>query len=283
MEDEEIVQRINSFPYWHYPFDLKGHFTPLPKNMDSYVIFEGRVFKRKKYFFDPIVELCGGSLRGKRVLDLGCNSGFWCLSAIEEEADSVLGIDARQMFVEQANFVFEVKEVDENRYDFIAGNVFDIDFSEFGTFDIVLCLGLLYHVNSPVLLVEKIARANDDILVIDTRVSNTLGSHMEILFDYEGPDSYMDYKLVMQPTKRAVFDIVKTFGYSAVMLKPPFTDYKGVWDYRWERRAFLCAKKTNLSKLPPELLKDVNSRGERVRDLLRRSIETFRILRNIFR
>jgi len=282
MEDEEIVRRINSFPYWIYPFDLKGHKTPLPKNLDSYIRFESRPFKRKKYILNPIIKLCGGSLKGKRVLDLGCNSGFWSLSVIEEGADFVLGIDARQMFIEQANFVLEVKEVDKSRYKFIAGDIFDIDFLEFGTFDIALCLGLLYHVNKPILLLEKIAKANNDILVIDTRVSNTMGSHMEILFDYEGPDSYVDSKLVMQPTKRAVFDIVKQFGYSTLMLRPSFTDYKGVSDYRWERRAFLCAKKTNLSKLPPELVEDINSRRERAHDFLRRSIETFKMLRNIF-
>src|SRR5215212_7167970 len=30
-----------------------------------------------KYFFDPLVHLLGGSLTGKRALDLGCNAGFW--------------------------------------------------------------------------------------------------------------------------------------------------------------------------------------------------------------
>jgi len=228
MKDEEIVKRINSFPYWHYPFDLRGHKTPLPRNIDTYVRFKNRVFKRRKHILDPVVKLCGGSLRGKRVLDLGCNSGFWSLCAIEEGADFVLGIDARPMFIEQANFVFEVKGIDKSKYKFISANIFDVDLFEFGPFDIVLCLGLLYHVNKPVALLEKIAKVNNDILAIDTRVSNTWGSHFEIILDYEGPDSYVGSRIVMQPTKQAVFDIVKQFGYSVVMLKPPFNDYEGV-------------------------------------------------------
>jgi SAM-dependent methyltransferase len=184
------------------------------------------------------------------------------------------------MFIEQANFVFEVKEVEKSRYNFITGNIFDIDFLEFGSFDIVLCLGLLYHVKDPIFLLEKISKANNDILVIDTRVSNIPGSRLEFLLDYEGVDSYVDSKLVMQPTKRAVFDLVKSFGYSVAMLRPMFTDYDGVWDYRWERRAFLCAKKTNLAKLPPELTEDINSLRERALDLLRMMYDTFRILKN---
>ncbi|MGH2699183.1 MAG: DUF1698 domain-containing protein, partial [Actinomycetota bacterium] len=58
------------------------------------------------------MELCGGSLRGKRVLDLGCNAGFWSLEALDRGADFVLGIDGRDMHIEQAEFVFEVKEID---------------------------------------------------------------------------------------------------------------------------------------------------------------------------
>jgi hypothetical protein len=29
MEDREIVQKIKSFPRWHYQFDLNGHLTPI--------------------------------------------------------------------------------------------------------------------------------------------------------------------------------------------------------------------------------------------------------------
>jgi len=279
MKDEEIVERIKSFPYWHYPFNLKGHKTPLPKNLGTYARFEKRAFKRRRYILDPIVKLYGGSLKGKRLLDLGCNSGFWSLCAIEEGADFVLGIDARPMFIEQANFVFEVKEIDKSKYKFISANIFDVNLLEYGPFDIVLCLGLLYHVNKPIALLEKIAEANDDILVIDTRISNGWGSCLKVVLDYEGPDSYVDSKVVMLPTRRAIFDIVKQFGYSVVMLKPPFTDYEGVWDYRWERRAFLCAKKTDLSKLPRKLIVDIHSPREYIYDLLHGILEIFKFLK----
>jgi ribosomal protein L11 methylase PrmA len=41
------------------------------------------------------------------VLDLGCNAGFWSLAAIDAGADLVVGIDGRQMHIDQANLVFE--------------------------------------------------------------------------------------------------------------------------------------------------------------------------------
>ena len=283
MKEEEIVRRINSFPYWHYQFDLKGHLTPVDKNLGSWTRFTNRPVKRRKYILDPVMKLCGGSLKGKRVLDLGCNSGFWSLSAIQQGADYVLGIDARQIFMEQANFVFEVNEIEKKRYSFIAKDLFDIDFREFGAFDIVLCLGLLYHVCKPVLLMERIAEVNNDILVIDTNLSMTRGSHMEIFFDYEGLDSYVEHKMVMRPTRRAMFDIAKEYGYSVVMLKPRFTDYLGVDDYRRGRKAFLCAKKTNLSKLPTGFVEDIDSRAKRTRAFLRSGKTLLIALLDIFR
>ena len=255
MKDEEIAHRIESFPYWHYQFDLKGHLTPI----GHWGHWGNRQLQRRRYLLDPLVKLCGGSLKGKRVLDLGCNSGFWSLCAIQEGADFVLGIDVRQMFVDQANFVFKVKEVDSNQYNFIAKNLFNIDFQEFGNFDIVLCLGLLYHVYKPISLLEKIAEVNDDILVIDTKLSMVKGSYMEVSFDRETWDSSVEHKLVTKPTKQAVFNIVKEFGYSSVILKPRFTDWLGLNDYRRARRCFLCAKKTNPSRLPTEFVEDIDS------------------------
>jgi hypothetical protein len=61
----------------------------------------------------------------------------------------------------------------------------------------------------------------------------------------------VDYDLVSYPTRRAVIDIVRPFGYSVVVPKPRFTDWTGSADYRMrKRRAFLCAKQTALASMP---------------------------------
>jgi len=255
MENKEIIQKINSFPMWHYQFNLRGNLTPI---RDQTKI--NRHAQRKKYFFDPLVELLGGSLKGKRVLDLGCNAGFWSLCAIEQGCEEVVGIDGRQMHIDQANFVFEVNQVEKHRYDFVVGNIFDLDLRKFGTFDIVFFLGLMYHINKPIVLLEKITQVNNDILLIDTGVSMTPGSLLRIHHEpLNNPRNALDYELVLRPTKQAIFDMVSQFGYSVIMLKPNFQDYTGSPDYRRRhRRAFLCAKQTDLSNLPVDV-EPVNS------------------------
>ena len=250
MNDAEIKQRIDAFERWHYQFDLKGNLTPI---FDKKLV--SRHLERKRYFFDPTVELLGGSLAGKRVLDLGCNAGYWSLRAIGSRCDYVMGIDGRQEHVDQANFVFEVREIEKSRYDFVAGDLFQKDLNQFGSFDVVLCLGLMYHVSKPVELMEKIAEVNTDVLVIDTTLSGADGSFLEIRHEtLDEPRHAVDRELVTVPTEQAVYDLTQQFGYSTTVLEPHFRSSRGTSDYRkGVRRAFLCAKRTNLSQVSAEV------------------------------
>jgi len=216
--------------------------------------------ERKKYFFDFLVQLLGGSLVGKRVLDLGCNAGFWSLCAVESGCDFVLGIDGRLMHIDQANFVFRVNQVEKSKYDFIEGNIFNLDLRQFGAFDVVLCLGLMYHINKHVNLLESIDYINNDILVIDTDLHQLPGSYLKLQHEpLSDPRNAVAHELVMAPTRQAVSDLVQEFGYSVVTLKPRFQTYTGSRDYQLRaRRAFLCAKQTDLTRLPAEEVEPTN-------------------------
>lgn len=249
MEDHEIEAKIRGFARWHYQFDLQGHLTQ-PFEQDIVV----RHAQRKRYFFDPLVQFFGGSLKGKAVLDLGCNAGFWSLHALQAGCDRVVGIDGRQMHIDQANFVFQVHQIDPPRYQFVTANLFEIDFAQFGRFDIVFCLGLMYHVCKPVELMEKIAAVNTDILVIDTDISLSRGSRFDV--GHETVDcekNAVDYGLILRPTRKAVVDLMVLFGYTTRVLKPNFQTYEGSPSYKggW-RRAFIGAKISDLNHFPAD-------------------------------
>ncbi|MGH2699199.1 MAG: hypothetical protein ACRDJL_08385, partial [Actinomycetota bacterium] len=137
------------------------------------------------------------------------------------------------------------------KYEFAVGNVIDFDYSKWGEFDIVLCLGLMYHVGKPVELMEAMALVNRDICVIDTLVSLAPGSYFRLRWeDPENPIHSADRDLVMSPTRRAMVDLAESFGYSAVILHPQFESYRGAKNYRQgRRRSFICAKKSDLSRI----------------------------------
>jgi tRNA (mo5U34)-methyltransferase len=210
---------------------------------------DNRLAQRERYFLDPLIELCGGDLKGRRVLDLACARGWWSLGAIRAGADYVYGVEGRAKRVQWANGVFSRFGVDRRRYRFEERNVFDIDNAE--EFDVVLCLGLLYHVAKPFELLERIGRWNSDLLVIDTSVNRYPGSLFELHHeDPADPRNSVDYGLVVSPSKRAVVEIGNELGYEVATLRPRFTSWVGCRDYRnGTRRAFICAKRTPLTGL----------------------------------
>ena len=274
MEQDQILENINKFPRWHYQFDLKGNLTPI---FDPAVV--NRHKERKLYFFDPLVQFCGGSLAGKRVLDLGCNAGFWSLAASLNGADYVLGIDGRSMHVDQARFVFDVHEVPAEKYQFILGNLFEQDFAAYGQFDVVLCLGLLYHVSKPILLMEKIDAISPDLLVIDTDLSVRPGSCFDIRHEQlDDPRNSVEYEMILRPTRQAVLDLVGQFGYHARVLKPEFASYEGSEVYRdIRRRAFICAKQSDLRSFPApnESAQEFETRAKNIKEHSRPSLRRF--------
>jgi tRNA (mo5U34)-methyltransferase len=247
VNETELRERVASFPRWHYEFDLNGVRTPIFSH--GHV---NRHEQRKKYFFAPLVQLLGGSLAGKRVLDLACNAGFWSLAAIEAGAEFVLGVDGRQMHIDQASLVFDVKGVDTSRYRFATADVFALDLSDEEPFDVVLCLGLLYHVSKPFELMDRISAWNADLLVVDTRVDPRPGPYFRIRGQQmDDPRQALDRPVALHPSKEAVARLAREFGYRDVkMLRPRFTSWEGSSSYRkGNRRAFVCAKQTALGGL----------------------------------
>jgi SAM-dependent methyltransferase len=236
MDATELEARIAAFPRWHYRFQFDGGVaTPTPDPT-----FANRHEQRRRYFFEPLVELLGGSLRGRRVLDLGCNAGLFSLLALEAGADFVLGLDAREMYIEQAELVFEAKRIDPSRYRFETRNVFEWDPAE--SFDVALCLGLLDHVAKPLELFEVITRAGAQTVVVDCEISRARSSVFEVSSLYD-PQAVIDYPLVLIPSRQAVLELADQFGYESIALEQKISDYSGMADYRDQRRlAFMCSK-----------------------------------------
>lgn len=240
---EEIEREIRRNPRWHYEFDLNGVRTPIHNTE-----WINRHRQRKRYFFDPLAD--AGLFAGKRVLDLGCNAGFWALNAIRAGCAHVVGIDARPAHIEQAELVFRANAIAQDRYRFFAGNVFAGDLAAFGgPFDIVLCLGLLYHVCKPMELLERIESVNRELLVIDSTVLNDERNLIALRHEpLEDPRMSADYQLVFLPSPRAVHDMATALGYACHTLRPQFDDWEGCEDFRaGDRYAFVCSKGPSLA------------------------------------
>ena len=246
MDAEELEDRIAAFPLWNYQFEFEnGVRTPIA---DWHRV--NRQAQRRRHFFEPLLSLNGGDLAGKRVLDLGCSSGFWALAALEAGAEFVLGVEASETAVEQAGLVFEAKGIEPARYRFDVANIFEYELGE--RFDIVLCLGLLNVVSKPVALFELMDGAQPELIVIDTGLSRAPTKLFEVSRLLESRNR-VDYDMVLVPTRRAVIELAGQFGLRAVPLAQNITDYTSMEDYRSQQRlAFICSKERALGSLAAE-------------------------------
>jgi 2-polyprenyl-3-methyl-5-hydroxy-6-metoxy-1,4-benzoquinol methylase len=244
----ELKERIAAFPTWQYEFEFDGGVkTPVGDRKKI-----TRSEQRRGYFFDALLSVTGGSLKGRRVLDLGCSAGYWSLQAIDAGADFVLGVDGREDYIEQAKLVFEAKGIPQERYRFERGNIFEHALQE--RFDVVLCLGLLSVVAKPVALFELMSGVDPAIIVIDTGLSPVpLRSGFFEVSRLLEPRNAIDYDMVLVPTRQAVVNLAGQFGFETVPLAQNITDYTGMEDYRSQRRlAFICSKGVSVTGLAAE-------------------------------
>lgn len=246
MNGEELEERIAAFPLWSYQFEFEGGIrTPIADWQRV-----NRQLERRRHFFEPLLSLTGGTLAGRRVLDLGCSSGYWALEAIEAGAEFVLGIDGRETYIEQARLVFEAKGIDPGRYRFERANIFEHAIEE--RFDVVLCLGLLNVVAKPVALFELMSACEAPLIVLDTGLSRAPTKLFEVSHLLESRNK-IDYGMVLVPTRRAVVELAGQFGYQAVPLALNMTDDTSMEDYRSQQRlAFICAKGVPTAGVPTE-------------------------------
>jgi tRNA (mo5U34)-methyltransferase len=102
--------------------------------------------------FEAFRDFIPNDLTGKSVLDIGCNAGFYSIEMKRRGASRVLGIDTDMHYLRQARFAAEIENVD---VEFRQLGVWDIaDLGE--RFDLVIFMGVLYHLRHPLLALDLI-------------------------------------------------------------------------------------------------------------------------------
>ena len=104
-------------------------------------------------------------LSGWTALDIGCNAGFYSFELARRGAE-VLGIDADEHYLRQASWARERLGVD-GRVEFRQMQVYDLARSK-TEYDLVLFMGVLYHLRHPLLALDLAARKTRRLLVLQT-------------------------------------------------------------------------------------------------------------------
>jgi len=134
----DILDKIKQIKIWHHRIDLgAGIITPGLQDTSS-LLSQIDLPQR---------------LNGLRVLDLGARDGFFSFECERRGAAEVIALD----YVDEKLTGFNIcHEYLDSKVKFINGNVYSINSLELGTFDLVLFLGLIYHLRHPVLALDRI-------------------------------------------------------------------------------------------------------------------------------
>lgn len=142
LSNKQIAERVQTLGPWFHNLELCGVMTAPNHYLGDYP----RVKWRR--FADSI----SADLSGKSVLDIGCNGGFYSLEMKRRGAARVLGVDLDEGYLEQARFAADVANLD---IAFAKLSVYDVAALQ-ERFDIVLFMGVLYHLRHPLLALDLI-------------------------------------------------------------------------------------------------------------------------------
>src|SRR5579885_2364570 len=151
----EIKERVAALGQWFHNIDLNGVRTAPDHFLGDYPSFKFRNFAY------AIPE----NLTGKSVLDIGCNAGFYSIEMKRRGAARVLGIDSDDDYLAQARFAAEVTG---QNIEFRKLSVYRVaELRE--KFDLVLFMGVLYHLRHPLLALDLLhEHVTRDLLVFQS-------------------------------------------------------------------------------------------------------------------
>ena len=147
-------------------------------------------------------------LTGKTFLDVGCWEGMHCAEAVRRDAEQVVGVD----LCTSDDLAFNVHRYG---FDFLQMDIFGEKWLEMGTFDVVLCSGVLYHVENVMSLLFRLRKVVSELLVIETGITRLQPDKPMMIFhgQGEGTDNPSNW---WTPNKLCLEQMLTTAGFEGI-------------------------------------------------------------------
>ena len=205
------------------------------------------------------------SFAGRTVLDVGAWDGFFSFDAERRGASRVVATDHYSWHglgwgTNDGKAGFELaREVLGSHVEDVDIDVMELSPERVGTFDVVLFLGVLYHLRHPLLALERVASVTRDLLILET-VVDMVGVRRPAMAFYPARELAGDPTNWWGPNEPAVHGMLQSCGFQAVrtvtasrsapyrLVRALFHQLKGKKPaplaYRQDRAAFHARKKT---------------------------------------
>lgn len=157
--EDDVRRTIGAFKHWYHTIEVApGICTPGCQNSPAVL---------------TTLEQLGlpSDLAGKRVLDVGARDGFFSFAAEKRGAD-VVAVDYAEPSVTGFGIAAELLG---SRVPYHVDNVYDLSPEKTGLFDVILFLGVIYHLRNPMLALDRLRSLckPDALLLIETALLPT--------------------------------------------------------------------------------------------------------------
>lgn len=159
---------------WFYEFDLGAYgrtASQLPSDIQ-------RIHTTRLEMVTRAVDAhFGPRLPQIRCVDMGCHEGYYSVAMVRKGVREVLGIDVREDNLRKARFVADALGLSSIEYR--QGNCEMLDPHALGRYELCLFLGILYHLENPMLALRKMAAITTELCVIETQVADEVEGSVE--------------------------------------------------------------------------------------------------------
>jgi tRNA (mo5U34)-methyltransferase len=154
---EELRRQVEELGPWFHNLHLPGGVQTVPDH------FIGGDFPRFKWL--EVQSSVPADLTGWRVLDVGCNAGFYSFELARRGA-CVVAIDSDQRYLRQARWAARQFDL-QDRIEFREQGVYELARS-LEQFDLVWFMGVFYHLRYPLLALDLLARRTRRLMMFQT-------------------------------------------------------------------------------------------------------------------
>ena len=149
---------------WFYPFALpSGAHTP---TYDGGAL--DQIHQTRTQMLDAALAGLGDDFSTLTAVDLACHQGWFSAHLAQRGFSSVVGVDARAEHVADASLIRDCLGL--SQWQLRQSDVHDPALLDLGTHDLVLCLGLIYHLENPVGALRVARALTRRLCLVETQV-----------------------------------------------------------------------------------------------------------------
>lgn len=207
---------------------------------------EDRLKRRWEVIFNPNKHI----FHDKTVLDLGSHTGRWSAAALDLGARFVLGVEGRSKLVKEADRNLQ-GTFPASKFKFETDNLTNYLRRTGSYFDIILCMGVFYHVNNHCELFDHFRKLHPHYVILDTEVNDVVTGPV---VQYKAENTALDLNSIEDlgdnrswigvPNNMFIHATARAYGFNVLEIPWSITEWNGCTDYLLgKRKSYLLTPK----------------------------------------